>query len=155
MSNPRLYRVDPVLDGIGLLGNPLLFEIMLRIKWQRMARATNFNAGVTTKTNPAVVVTFSATPTFDLGVSSYLQFTLTGDVTSSSIITTGITLNGGEILILELIQDGSGGHLFNWPTNILGAATYPLSTTANDRTLVTLLYNGANWMFQCPPTISQ
>ena len=104
----------------------------------------------------AYTLTFAASLTIDLINGDYQTTTLTANVTDSTIAnTSGTALAKGDILILELIQDGTGGWLFNWPTNVLGAATYPISTTAGDRTLVTLIYNGSNWMFLCAPTISQ
>lgn len=100
-------------------------------------------------------VSFSATPIFDLANGDLQTITLTADVTSSTISLTGGTVKAGAILILRIIQDATGGRLFNWPTNVLGAGTYPISTVANDITRVTLQYNGTNWEFVCPPTIFQ
>ena len=132
----------------------------------------NIGHGSATITNPAggtlagtkinmsaflglATLVFSATPDFDLVAGAFQRLTLTADVASSTISQSAGTLAAGTILVLEIIQDGTGGWIFNWPTNVLGAAAYPISTTALDRTLATLFYNGSNWMFLCSPTISQ
>lgn len=63
------------------------------------------------------VVTFSATPVFNAAAAASFKMTLTGNVTSS-------TLSGafaGQIVIFEIVQDGSGNHTFAWPANVHNA----------------------------------
>lgn len=65
------------------------------------------------------VMTFSATPAFN--VNSYTSFlmTLTGNVTSSTI-TGNSEVNGQEINI-QVCQDGTGGRTFTWPSSLANA----------------------------------
>lgn len=74
------------------------------------------NLGVGAQTN---VVAFSATPTFDASLGSIQQITLTGNVTSSSII----NLTAGQELTFLIIQDATGGHTFAWPAGMHGPMT--------------------------------
>ena len=137
-----------------------------------VAEDLNTGHGTVTVTNPAggtltgnkvnlgrlltkATVTFAASLTLDPAAGGFLTVTLTANVTDSNITFSAGSVFAGSLLLLEIVQDSTGGWLFNWPTNVLGASTYPISTTASDRTLVTLIYNGSNWMFLCPPTISQ
>ena len=63
------------------------------------------------------VVSYSATPTFDLSLSRSQQITLSGNVTSSSF--TNIT--PGQRVTFLIIQDSTGGRTFTWPAGIHGA----------------------------------
>lgn len=101
----------------------------------------------------AYTVSFSATPTFDLVNGVTQTITLTGNVTSSTITATAYTLVAGTRLVLRIIQDGTGGRTFVWPTNVLGGAGYLISTIASASTFAELQYNGTNWEFAAPPEI--
>jgi hypothetical protein len=72
------------------------------------------------------LVTFSAMPEFDLSLGSQQTITLTGDVTSSTLV----TANGAPTMfVMRIQQDGTGGHLFAWPTNFDNAGA--VNTVAN------------------------
>src|SRR3990172_2409042 len=86
------------------------------------------------------VVTFSATPTFDVAISGYFKITLTGNVTSSTI-SNAVT---GKQIIVEVCQDATGGRAFVWPTNTSGAPG--VSATASTCTAGAFGYNGATWV---------
>lgn len=64
------------------------------------------------------VVTFSATPVFDCSKGQKFEITLTGNVTSSTII----NVLPGMSLVFTIKQDGVGSHTFSPP------ATVPLDT---------------------------
>ena len=71
------------------------------------------------------VVPFSATPSFDAGHANAFKITLTGNVTSSTLV------NGknGQSLDFEVCQDATGGRTFVPPTNLQGWVT--ISSAAN------------------------
>jgi hypothetical protein len=83
---------------------------------QVVKRDGNGSAGFTGISVTPHVTTFSATPTFDLSLGAIQQITLTGDVTSSSL--NGIAT--GQLVVFDIIQDGTGAHTFTWPTNVYG-----------------------------------
>ncbi len=100
-------------------------------------------------------LSYAASLTIDICSGDFQTITLPASVTDTTITQSSGSLRKGDILILEIVQDGTGGWTFAFPTNILGAGSYQVSTTPGDRTLITLIYNGANWMFLCAPTVSQ
>lgn len=72
------------------------------------------------------LVPYSATPEFDLSLGTQQTITLTGNVTSS----TAITSNGAPtVLVMRIIQDATGGHTFAWPTTFDNAGA--VNTAAN------------------------
>jgi hypothetical protein len=61
-------------------------------------------------------VSFSAAPMFDASKASTFKITLAGRVASS-------TLSGaasGQLFNFLICQDGAGGHIFQWPSNVRG-----------------------------------
>lgn len=85
----------------------------------------------TTVTN----ISYVATPVFDASVSSTFKITLTGNVTSSTLI----NVSAGQILYFIVCQDGAGAHTFVWPTNTVGAKT--VDPTASACTTQTFIYD--------------
>jgi len=71
------------------------------------------------------MVTFSATPTFDLAASPYQVITLTNNVTSSTVL----NLTRGSTANFLICQDSGGLHTFVWPTVVKGGMT--VGVTAN------------------------
>lgn len=61
-------------------------------------------------------VSFSATPAFNLALGDGQKITLTADVTSSTVS----NLVAGMTITFTIIQDGTAGHAFAWPTNVKG-----------------------------------
>ena len=106
-----------------------------------------YNGGywITTYSTSAVLqglyntVAFSATPTFSAGAYNYFSLTLTANVTSSTI--SGGTI--GQIISLNICQNGTGGYTFTWPTNLLTAPS--VNTAASACTAVSAVYDGTNW----------
>ena len=86
------------------------------------------------------VVSFSATPTFNvISQNQLFQMTLTGNVTSSNLVVSGIT--PPAIISFEIAQDGTGSRTFTWP--VTSFAAYPVSSTANSTTIETFLWDGS------------
>lgn len=85
-----------------------------------------------------VDVTYSATPAFDGTLGSFFKITLTGNVTSSTL--TGLT--GLRLITFMIIQDGTGGHTFVWPTNVVGGMS--ISGTAGAVNVQSGLWDGTN-----------
>lgn len=66
------------------------------------------------------IVSFSATPTFAPTAAISTQvITLTGNVTSSTLNITNIS--AGSLITFRIIQDGTGGRTFVWPSKCLNA----------------------------------
>jgi hypothetical protein len=90
---------------------------------------------------PAVTaVTYTATPTFTATSQNQLfTMTLTGNVTGSTLVMTGIT--APAYLTFELTQDATGGRTFVWPSNVIGGT---INQTANATTSLTFVWDGTN-----------
>ncbi len=110
--------------------------------------ATAFYDGgywTTVSTTPQVLmgnldtVPYSATPIFPATSYSNFAIVLTGNVTSSTI-PGGVV---GQVSILDVCQNGTGGNTFVWPTNLLHAP--PVSAGASSCTGVTAVFDGTNW----------
>jgi hypothetical protein len=91
-------------------------------------------------------VPYAATPVFTaIAQTQLFKMTLTGDVTSSTLLFSGVT--APSILIFELAQDNVGSHTFAWPTNVVGGK--PLNPLPNTNTIQTFVWDGVNAV---PPT---
>ena len=87
-------------------------------------------------------VAFSATPSFDCELGKTFTITLTGNVTSSTIINAA---PGIEITI-ALYQDIAGGHTFVWPANVKLAGGSITLSGASRADYVTFFFDGASWI---------
>jgi len=95
-----------------------------------------------------VTVPFSATPTFNAATSNSFIITLTGNVTSSTL--TGAT--AGQIITLQIIEDGTGGRTFAYPPNVKGGMS--ISTAANAVNTQSFWFDGTNAFALAPGTIN-
>ena len=77
-----------------------------------------------------VNVSYSSTPVFNAALGLEFKITLTGNVTSSSFI--GGTV-GPSLIAFRIVQDGTGGRTFVWPTNVRNGGI--VNTDANGRSL--------------------
>ena len=86
-------------------------------------------------------MSFSGTPVFNAGLYSTFSLTLTGNVASSTII--GGT--AGQQIVLNICQDGTGGHTFVWPSNFTGY--FPqVNPSAGVCTIINAFLNASsNW----------
>lgn len=110
---------------------PAAFAQALANKGFKVSDA-NFNQLVTVLSNVLTTadqkaalqtVSFGASLTFDCSKANGFQVTLTGNVTSATIL----NASPGQIVTFVLIQDGTGGHTF--PSEIPGDA--PIDGTPN------------------------
>lgn len=74
---------------------------------------TNFALAIAIGSNKIVAVAFSSTPIFDASQGNIFEITLTGNVTSSTLIN---VLPGTDIIFI-IHQDGVGGRTFVPPAN--------------------------------------
>lgn len=65
-----------------------------------------------------LVVAYGASLTFDCSKASTFQVTLNGNVTSATVQSAAPF----QVVTFILIQDGSGGHAFAWPSSIPGTS---------------------------------
>jgi hypothetical protein len=87
------------------------------------------------------IVVYSSTVTFiDAAQIQLFTLTLTGNATSQPMTFVGVTPPG--IIYFQITQDGSGGHSFSWPSNVVGGCAIGLG--ANQVTTQAFVYNGAN-----------
>lgn len=126
----------PVDAGVPALDQVLVWD---GAKW---APANQTGGGGGGATLGYVAVGFSATPTFTaipVGSCTF-AIVLTGDVTSSTFTTTGLT--AGCIFNFSIQQDGVGGHTFAWPALAKGAQ--PVATGPNLTTVQNFFWDGTN-----------
>jgi hypothetical protein len=102
-----------------------------------------FNQAITT-------VTYSATPTFTASAQyQVFKMTLTGNVTSSNLVMTGVS--APSIVTFEITQDNVGGHSFTWPLNSVGAPSVGSAAIANSATAVSFVWDGSvAYLFNYP-----
>ncbi len=125
-------------DLVSAAGNTLSFSDV-GFGWT----ASGFATLIASTQAALVTPSFSATPTFSSNsniVHALTTFTLTGNVTSSTLQTTGLSV--AELLSFTLCQDGTGGRTFVWPTNVLGGGT--ISATASACSRQTFAWDGSN-----------
>jgi hypothetical protein len=85
-----------------------------------------------------VTVTFSSTPLFSsTGGFTVFAITLSGNVTSSTL-----TVTSPGVLIFQITQDGTGGHTFTWPANVIGG--FNIDTTASINNFQYFYFDGTN-----------
>lgn len=66
-----------------------------------------------------IVVSYAPSVTFNCSTNNGFQITLTGNVTASAF--SGLAV--GQEITIGILQDGSGGRTFTWPTGLNGAGT--------------------------------
>jgi hypothetical protein len=81
---------------------------------------------------------FSATPVFDASVTNTFKITLTGNVTSSTLV----NVAAGQPLNFIVCQDANGSRTISWPSNLKGAMT--IGTTASKCSAQSFVYDGVN-----------
>jgi hypothetical protein len=83
-------------------------------------------------------VAFSVTPTFDASLGNTQTITLTANVTSSTLS----NAVAGQWLVLDIVEDATGGRTFAWPANFKGAGA--INTGANKHNVQMFYYDGTN-----------
>jgi hypothetical protein len=94
---------------------------------------------------------FSATPQFSFspGAPRSFKMFLTGDVTSSTVLSAD--LPPGSRITFMLQQDAVGGRAFAWPANFLGAQ--PIANGPNQTTKQVFTWDGINFHSDAIPQI--
>lgn len=90
-------------------------------------------------------VTYAGVMLFDAAQAGVLTVTLTGDVISSSITYMLGTAPTGTELVLRVVQDSVGGHLFSLPPNMLADQGFAVDPRPNMCTSMFMMWNGAKW----------
>lgn len=88
------------------------------------------------------IISFSATPTFNVNQGSVFLMTLTGSVTSSTLLG-GVP---GQVATFLLTQDSSGSHTFAWPSNTNNGPT--VIATGSATTTAVFIFDGGSWNAQ-------
>ena len=94
-------------------------------------------------------VTFAATIAFDASQANIFVLTLTGNVTSSTLVNGTI----GQTVVFVISQDGTGSRTFAWPSNV-GAAPKVLAA-ASAITRASFRYDGVAWNAVNPIVLQQ
>lgn len=105
-----------------------------------------FRSAIRVAADNILNVAFSATPVFDASLSNSFYLILSGNVTSSTIV----NQYPGQRITFVIQQDGSGGHTFVWPGNVLGATLDGSVFAANIQQFITL---GDGTVRSCGPMI--
>lgn len=101
---------------------------------------TGLATQLTTSFAASTTVAFTATPTFSaIAQNQLFKMTLTGNVTASNLVMTGIS--APSVVTFELIQDGTGGRTFSFPPNTSGSVA--IDSCANCITTEVFLWDGA------------
>ena len=87
-----------------------------------------------------VTVAFSTTPSFNFASGNLQALTLTGNVTSSTILNPIVA----QSIIFKICQDATGGRTFQWPSNASGGMT--VGATASTCSVQSFVYDGAKWL---------
>ena len=81
-------------------------------------------------------VAFSATPTFDFSKGNTQMITLTGNVTSSTLV----NATTGQRLLFVVCQDATGNRTFTWATSVKGGGT--IGSTASKCSVQDFVWDG-------------
>ncbi len=83
-------------------------------------------------------VTFLATPTFDFSKGNTQMMTLTGNVTSSTLV----NATAGQRLLFIVCQDATGNRTFAWPTQMKGGGV--IGSTASKCSVQEFVWDGSS-----------
>lgn len=81
-------------------------------------------------------VSFSAAPAFDASLGNTQEITLTGNITSSTLV----NASAGEFLYFIICQDATGSRAFTWPPNLHGGMT--VGTTPGKCSAQSFVFDG-------------
>lgn len=120
VTNPAGGATQTIAGGLNINGNVTITGNLT------VTGATSFGGQVT--------VPFSSTPVFNAAQGSVFKITLTGNVTSSTLI----NAIASQLIVFDIVQDGTGGRTFVWPTNVVNAAA--VNSAANGKTVQAFVY---------------
>jgi hypothetical protein len=98
---------------------------------------------------------YSSNAVFDIATGNIQYMLLTGDVnTSSFVFNGGLFIPEPTVFTLQIAQDGSGFHVFNWPTTIRNyQQALQVSMEPNTLTTMYFEYRNGGWDLQTPPVV--
>jgi hypothetical protein len=94
-------------------------------------------------------MSFSSTPTFDASLGNAQRITLTGNVTSSTLV----NASAGEFLSFIICQDAVGSRAFAWPANLKRGMT--IGATAGTCSAQDFIFDGNNAYALTPGVTNQ
>jgi hypothetical protein len=116
------------------------FTILPGVTYDTLVNGQNIVLGSNTSYSQGNI---TGATTFNSYNGTTIYATLTGNVTAT--ISNGS--HKGEVLRLALTQDGTGSRTITWPSNFKKAGgSLTLSTAASATDIVTMQYNGTNWI---------
>lgn len=99
-----------------------------------------------------VEVAYSAAPDFDLANGDIQRILLTGDVTSSTFtLNGGLSFPDGYQFYLRVMQDSTGGWLFEFPANVRNPANFLVGQDPGIMTSFFFEYRDSGWDFSQVP----
>lgn len=135
----EIVRLATGAGTAGVVAQPFVFTNCIQSEHQAMFKPWSRSRGVATAELPGLlVVPFSATPVFECAKASTFEITLTGNVTSSTLL----DITEGQRVTFIIKQDATGGRTFAWPTNMIGAPA--VNPGGNAVTAQTFYYDGTN-----------
>lgn len=140
LSNaPQIYPAPPTSpDGIPVLTNPPA-QALQTIDGSITIEGNLIVTGTINDGGTIYTVAFSTTPVFDGDLGSSFKITLTGNVTSSTIVNMG-----GKITVpFRIIQDATGGRAWVWPANVRGGGDVNPGPNARSMQLFALDTDGS------------
>ena len=93
---------------------------------------------IAVRPNGQHTLSFSATPIFDFSAVDSIKITLTGNVSSSTMV----GMEPGQFVKFEICQDGVGSRTFAWPSQVQNPTS--ISASAGVCTLEVFNYDGTN-----------
>jgi len=131
--------VQNLVSGVGGASGQVSGHIEILQIWVQSGQSQLNTAAL------AVPVPFASTQTFDLSQGVAQSTILTGNVTSSSVINPS-----NSVYTFAIIQDGTGGHSFAWPSNFYGGGGISAANgtaAANTAAVQSFLYIPASNLF--------
>jgi hypothetical protein len=83
-------------------------------------------------------VSFNATPAFDFSKGNTQMITLTGNVTSSTVVNAA----AGQAMVFIVCQDATGARTFVWPSSVKGGGT--IGATASKCSVQEFVWDGSS-----------
>lgn len=135
--------------AVGTIAESQVTNLTTDLTAKAPTASPTFTGTVTTArvVSTPVTVTYAATTTIDVSLGNHFRITMTGNLT----LATPTNPVDGQRILVELIQDATGGRTitlpsnFNVTTSITGAVTF--TTTASTRSYLGLVYrtSGTKW----------
>ncbi len=105
--------------------------------------------------NSTQVASYGTTVTFDYNQANSWSVTLTGDVVTVLITNAGSTTDftDGNLMILQVIQNSTGGWNFPLPSTVRKYSNYAVSALPSTITTIYLQWRSSAWDIITPPMV--